>query len=542
MLECVYVLRVLPKQLVHRCNHTNVVGSPVFDTLLSHSLTYSLMHVNTNFVSTDPKLPLDLYYDVLVTMLKEVEELEHKATKSEEDPIDYDNNDKTDYRGLFDEARQRYMHSLLQWGSTHALRESITFHKTMLQQFQNEGADATNPHLEDIEKSLYRRLTQSAVGYLELDSSESKTDKDGQQQLQLPEATLMIDSVSDSLFPLDDLLVVVQDGINQDSSTRTGLETLAVLHLVATNYRRSLRCFLSIANEHTRDLLDEDIGKEALRIALDETGHSNEADLFGNDHDKDNSTATMTTTATAASPSQNSLLVDDRYGFVLGMIEHRHLHQCLLEEDLFAEFGRTDPPLLSLIRLVGLEPVGDFLIEHCVQPVKQSVAPSSEGIDGTNNAMPLDAVAKQFEDNKSILFWYLELVFERKPEVYVTFPDTAVPPRVVTDLHRVHLDLHIEYTKERNSAKALSGTEAYNLGNKTTPLLSFLKVRITWTESFIREDACLIFHHISSCTVFLTDTCVFLLSNCTLSIGRTSSRRCPSKGSPTDSRGSTQSQ
>ena len=53
-------------------------------------------------------------------------------------------------------------------------------------------------------------------------------------------------------------------------------------------------------------------------------------------------------------------------------------------------------------------------------------------------------------------------------------------PPIITRLHRKHIDLYIKFAGVyRDSAKALEGIEAYRVTEKTTPLLSFLKVGIT---------------------------------------------------------------
>jgi len=163
------------------------------------------------------------------------------------------------------------------------------------------------------------------------------------------------------------------------------------------------------------------------------------------------------------------------FTYVLGVIDNHHLHQCLLDgQFLSALKAEKALPLFSLLQLVGFQAMGTFLIEHCVPP--QSGDSSSQGSE-RRGTLPLDLVAKQLEKSPQILHWYLHLVFVRKPEIYVKFPNTAYPPRAVTDLHRRHFDLYVKYAgKERNSAEVLSGVEAYKVGGVSTALLSFLKV------------------------------------------------------------------
>ena len=154
-------------------------------------------------------------------------------------------------------------------------------------------------------------------------------------------------------------------------------------------------------------------------------------------------------------------------------------------------------PLFALMRLVGLERFGDFLIEHCVAPESDFSAPAVDDDDGSSDGdedeetaiteastgrretLPLDVIAELLKPTPAFLHWYLHLLMKRKPDLYVKFPNTANPPASVTSLHRLHFELYVEYAnaKERDSAKSLSGTDIYKLESKATPLLTFLKVR-----------------------------------------------------------------
>ena len=184
---------------------------------------------------------------------------------------------------------------------------------------------------------------------------------------------------------------------------------------------------------------------------------------------------------------------NSQYGFVLAMIEHQHLHQCLLDESFLAssvndEREKMPTPVVALIQLIGLDDAGDFLVEHCVPPpvtksslplspqARSSIVAKTQDKQSGNESLPINVVANQLRPHPKLLHWYLHEIFTKRPEMYVKFPRTAVPPRSVTELHRLHLELYIEYTDKRDSAEALSGTEAYNLDRMTTPLLSFLKV------------------------------------------------------------------
>jgi hypothetical protein len=170
--------------------------------------------------------------------------------------------------------------------------------------------------------------------------------------------------------------------------------------------------------------------------------------------------------------------------------------------------------VVALVQLIGLDEAGDFLVEHCVPPpvtdsslplspqARSSSVVKTQDKQSGNESLPINVVADQLRPHPKLLHWYLHEIFTKKPEMYVKFPRTAVPPRSVTELHRLHLELYVQYTDKRDSAEALSGTEAYNLDRMTTPLLSFLKVSIismhgvALLQSFSKELYSNDLHHV----------------------------------------------
>lgn len=171
------------------------------------------------------------------------------------------------------------------------------------------------------------------------------------------------------------------------------------------------------------------------------------------------------------------------YEFVMGLIENHHLHPRLLDTEYLQgskeSKKRKEVPLLALIRLVGITTVGDFLMEHCTAPEwnPSSAKYESDVSRSQRETLPMDLIASQLASSPPLLHWYLHLVFERKPEFYIKFPNNALPPKIVTELHRRHLQLYLDFAGDaRDSAKALAGTEKYEVEAKTTPLLRFLKV------------------------------------------------------------------
>jgi hypothetical protein len=174
------------------------------------------------------------------------------------------------------------------------------------------------------------------------------------------------------------------------------------------------------------------------------------------------------------------------YVHVLSIIEHHHLHQCLLDPNFVSKDDKA-PPLLALLQLVGVEYLGKFLIDNCVLPQNQFMLDHGCNdnhetfVDKTGGerrgTLPLDLVATQLDGRPKLLHWYLDLVFRHKPDIYVNFPTTANPPESITKLHRKHVDLYIKFSGDkRDSAKAMEGIEPYRVTDASTPLLSFLKV------------------------------------------------------------------
>ena len=407
----------------------------------------------------DPILPTHVHDNVLRTMLKETEELLLEESKGGELSAD-----------AINEATRRFLGTITSWGPTQGLRDKIKYYQFWNEQQSKIGAVVTgNSYLEDIKVALIRRLTQSAAGYLQLGSTSVPSSQG--QTLELLDTTVEVHA--DSLFDVGDMVNEVSTrlailGIGNDQveslpSNRVAMETLAELHIMMGRYEEALQVFMAVGLLHSTKAFKE-LESEAVDCV--------------NNWD-------------AWIDRRNKSSIVNPYGFVLSMIEYHQLHQSLLNSYFLPSSGTFSAPLIALIRLVGLDSVGDFLVEHCVPPpaevhlVPGSIesrsstdTSDSSGLQDGKETLPLNFVAKQLVSNPKLRHWYLHLIFMRRPEMYVTFPTTAVPPRAVTELHRAHLDLYIEFANDKDSAKSLVGTESYNLGQKTTPLLSFLKAAL----------------------------------------------------------------
>jgi len=158
-----------------------------------------------------------------------------------------------------------------------------------------------------------------------------------------------------------------------------------------------------------------------------------------------------------------------RYAHVMKMVKSNELHRLLV--DAAAVDNEEDPPLVAFICLVGLEDAGRFIIDHCMLPESKSYATQA-----TSVSLPIDLVAKQLKAYPKLLFWLLHNLLCSRPEIYVTFPNTAVPPSSVTKLHKIHFALLVEFEKHDIPERQLSNILSFDELNRQSPLLKYLKV------------------------------------------------------------------
>ena len=374
---------------------------------------------------------------------------------------------------VFPQMMGHFLSTLIAWGPTRSLREKIQLLKYTNdhKQMKDGSIDALDRAiLIDAEKSLERRLYQTSSGYLQLPSPSIQ--EHVEPDVPLSTTNPPVDDTLDSLFSVDEILNKVSahvpllaDGAEfpeaEIANNHAALEAMAELYTMKGRYKMALRCFLVIGSLHISPEVS-DVEESAI-LSVNGAKH-------------------------------RGATTSGQYGFVLAMIEYQHLHQCLLDDRFLAssvsdERKSMPTPLVALMQLVGLHAASEFLVEHCIPPPvsrtpnfpvspqsRSSIEAKREEKQSGNESLPINLVADQLRPYPKLFHWYLHQIFVNKPEVYVKFPRTAVPPRSVTELHRSHLELYIEYTDKRDSAKALSGIETYNLERTTTPLLSFLKV------------------------------------------------------------------
>lgn len=350
------------------------------------------------------------------------------------------------------EAEQHFLLSLLSWGTIHVLNE-------LIQLFEVQST--TNSFFQDIFQGMVtsqkRRREQTAANYLDFNSSAIRPSDNSPAQVNNPY------ELQDSLYDLNHIIAMVEKRVslkgespaNSETplNTKFALDAIAVLSMMRGDFKAMLAYYMALGTFHNALTLDS-LEEMALNSIL--VMHDRNATFGGN---------------------------KERYSFVISLIEKHHLHQFILDE-CFLPADLNKSPLEALVMLVGVECLGDFLCKHCTAPqnIQSSSTAKRKGKAGAIGeqrigTLPIDLVARQLERRPKLLHWYLHLIFEKRPELYVKFPTTSVPPSIITDLHRRHLELHILYAgTSRDSSKVFDGIEPYKTVEMRTPFLSFLKV------------------------------------------------------------------
>lgn len=377
------------------------------------------------------------------------------------------------------EATCHFIGSLLAWGPTKVLKEYIGLYR--LSRNRTKEDTSTNERIKALEISLQRRYLQTAAGYLTFPVK----DLDEELHVSAPQYDAHKDDSQDSLYSVSKVVsfiarrtplvatpndVLASDGSDSQNklsgfvpNSHLCLEAMARLRMMQGRYDLALKCFLAISACHASDPL-ESFERSAIDII----------DLNKVDWED--------------TPVHIGAF---SYDYVLALIENRHLHQFLLQRDFLSPSdSRLFIPLFALLRLVGLQRLGDFLIEHCVSPddyadnattEAKSRLGSQEGDQDTlrRESLPIDQVTNKLQSSPALLHWYLHLVLTRRPDFYVKFPTNSIPSNAITSLHRKHFQLYVDFAGvNRDSSIALAGTEPYKVEAKMTPLLFFLKAAL----------------------------------------------------------------
>jgi len=422
----------------------------------------------------DPILPSTIYVRILEKMLEEVEHL--SQTSKRDNPLSIE---------IHTQASKHFLESLVAWGPTKVLKEYISFYKYNRERRKEEKD--LDDGIRSTEISLQRRYLQTAAGYLIFPV------RDIEEELKVSAPRYEVHNVDteDSLFDIAKAVAVIaprvpivaspddfgESGAQEGEASyalapnnHTCLEAMARLRMMQGEFDSALKCFLAIGALHASDSIES---------------FENSAIQFIN--------GTEATTEISSAP-----IGDHSYEFVMSLIERHELNQFLFEKDFLVSKLSKDSklfmPIFALIRLVGLQRVGNFLMDHCVAAgftyntsLSEMNAFSFSDEDFMNEpkgilrrgSLPIDKVAEQLENSPAILHWYLHLVFTKRPDFYVNFPTSTTPSKAVTTLHRKHFQLYVDFAGDmRDSSKVLSGIEVYKVESKTTPLLTFLKAAL----------------------------------------------------------------
>eukprot|EP00978_Attheya_sp_CCMP212_P014526 scaffold37028_cov57-Attheya_sp.AAC.17 len=362
---------------------------------------------------------------------------------------------------LKDAAATQFLNALRAWGPTSAIRERIKLHNkyyiktlgTSSSYHPTKQKQQPNPALEQADTDLHGRMHQSSAGYLQpLIPAQSKAQNNHA-------ANLPTGITNDSLYDMQRVTLNISSRLNCLQSTKTtsrsnsiildsavAYEAMAETYFMKGQYEEALKFFLLLGACHSPQ---------------SEPAWEKAAIEFVNDTPVDIPSTSSTTATTATSVT---LLPTHSYQHVLAMIESHNMQRCLLQNDFLPDIdipiemlldtsnGKESltkqtllsQPISALICLIGLELCGQFLVDNCVAPSGSATGSSTQNEKGASN-LPLDMVADQLRSRPKLLHWYLHLIFVHKPEIYAKFPSTAVPPRVITDLHRTHLELYVEY-------------------------------------------------------------------------------------------------
>ena len=354
-----------------------------------------------------------------------------------------------------------FLETLRAWGPLSSLKERIKLHR-LASEKELSGHVPCDLNVEvtlkqtrlrdEAERNIRKRLNQSASSYLIQTSGRSSNESTS--TIEVPAGLTF-----DSLYSIRNLISTFTPNIqtysyesrhkenNQKSIEIVSLEALAELNFMKGDYEEALKYNLMLGILYPITKLT-DLKNEAIESVLGEN---------------------------------KSIIEQAKYAknkHILTLIENCDLHYLLLDENLLniQSTTITKTPMVALISLLGLKISGRFLVRAATLPEGRKTSLSSSPRK-SRTTLPIDLIALQLQSCPEFLHWFLHQVFCDRPEIYVKFPNTAVPPSAITDLHRTHFQLHVTFAKRQTHIKGnLSNIPSYDEMGKETPLLTFLKV------------------------------------------------------------------
>ncbi len=401
----------------------------------------------------DPPLPSYVFEMVLEKMLEEtVNHRSEGCTMSDE----YEVHDVA-----LDKMTDLFLETLRSWGPTSCLRKRIQLQRYNSQNLRNNSSSVA--FIKQAEKDLQRRISQTAFGVL-------SDAKDSTSMIEDIKTRQAIDSSKGSLFDVDNLIAkfctrlqLNGKSTNHDyqssnifvgrKSDITVIFANAELEMMRERFDRALGYYLSIGSSFKTEslpLLEE--------TAVLTVNHSQEKLALAE-------------------------VIGTKYDHVLSLIEMHQLQYILLNRNysfVDKSKGSTEPPIVALIMLVGLSKAGSFLMDCLSLPDTKS---DSDGVESTNASndsnLPLDAIATQLASRPKLLYWFLFQVFTKRPDIYVKFPTTSVPPLTITNLHRTQFSLFLDYANESDGEVISEPIVSTSVTiDSDSPFMSFLRATI----------------------------------------------------------------
>ncbi len=355
---------------------------------------------------------------------------------------------------IYDNASDLMLEALRSWGPISSLRDRIKLHHRAIREDCDKPSElqGNNDQFLFYNKAmsaLSTRMNQSASNYL-LYAGDNDSIESHSQAMNPNSSNLPAGVSSDSLFNIVNVKTFLQCKLEDypgHSSKPLNQMNIIVLDMIAEiefmvgNFTKALKNHLRIGDLLSVQLLPS-IEEAAMKLV-----------------------------------SQNNKDVDidlksERYTHVLSLIRSYDLHRCLLRVD--STSYDIVPPIVSLMCLVGVNRGGHFIIDHCSLPKRKH----QSSTDSEIASFPIDLVAAQLKPFPKLLLWFLHTLLNERKEIYVVFPNTAVPPKAVTDLHRIHFDLYIKLSNrdENEREKKLSEIPPFEEQRKESHLMKFLKV------------------------------------------------------------------
>ena len=427
------------------------------------------------FHHADPELPSFVFE---MTLEKMLEETLFNCNGHDDDTTE-DRPQEGEENIVGEKMIDLFLETMRSWGPTSALRRRIQLHRhTQNQQWglQLSGSSVVAPLIQQAEKDLHRRISQTAFGILAnahhssspgqsssirqyIDSSKDSLFDVGHMIVRLSERLQPSDTDDKESLAINDMSSNVVIGTTTDNSAVI-VESMAELELMRERLDRALGYYLAIGSHFMLESLP----------LLEET-----AVRSVNSFNQSNATSTQ---------QVKEMNNNSKYSHILSMIELHQLSHILLKRTFFFSSEKDDAtaqsPIVALIMLVGLSRAGRFLMENCSPPegVRSTGAGDDDEFAFSGSNLPIDLVAKQLESRPKLLYWFLFQVFIHKPDMYVRFPTTAVPPAAITKLHRLQFNLFLDYAVEKRKHKKDTTSPAALLVDDDTPFMSFLRVRV----------------------------------------------------------------